>query len=79
MHLLVAIIALILLIPAAVAGIGNGLIDALTRLECLPAALPHARAMLTELAPLAPALALLTAGVATLAVATWLIIRVVNS
>ncbi|WP_147306631.1 MULTISPECIES: hypothetical protein [unclassified Wenzhouxiangella] len=70
---------LILLIPAALAGIGEGLVGAIANSECLSNALPHASALLAELAPIAPAVALLLAGVTTLGFATWLIMRVVES
>lgn len=78
MHLIALIIALFVLIPAALAGIGSGLTGALANIECLSSALPHARALLAEVAPLVPAVALLLAGVASLAVAGWLIAKVVN-
>jgi|GEM_PF-6011977 len=78
MQLLIALLALLLLIPAALAGIGDGLRQALSNFDCIATALPHASAMLAEVAPLAPAMALLLAGVATLAVAAWLIVRVVQ-
>ncbi|WP_376696895.1 hypothetical protein [Wenzhouxiangella sp. EGI_FJ10305] len=79
MHLLLTIVILLLMIPAALAGIGEGLVGAIANSDCLSGALPHASALLAELAPIVPALALLLAGVATLAVATWLIVRVVES
>lgn len=78
MHLLLTIVILLLMIPAALAGIGEGLITTLANSECLSNALPHASAMLAEMAPLAPAVGLLLAGVATLGVAGWLIVKVVN-
>lgn len=79
MQTLALIIALIVLFPAALAGIGRGLLDAMANLECLSAALPHASALLAEIAPMAPAAVMLLAGVATLGLAAWLIVRVVNS
>ena len=79
MNLIAIIIALLILIPAALAGIGSGLIDAVANIECLSTALPHASALLTEVAPMVPAVGLLLAGVATLVVAGWLIARTVNS
>jgi hypothetical protein len=78
MHLIATLILLMILIPAALAGIASALVDGVANIECLSAALPHASAMLAEVAPMAPAAALLLAGVATLAVAGWLIVRVVN-
>ncbi|MDZ7790605.1 MAG: hypothetical protein U5L08_08970 [Xanthomonadales bacterium] len=79
MHLLATIIVLLLLIPAALAGIGTGLIEAVSNMECLSTALPHASALLAEVAPMAPAVGLLLAGVATLGLAGWLIVRTVNA
>ncbi len=79
MHFLATIILLLILVPAALAGIGEGLVGALANLECLSGALPHASALLAEMAPMAPAAGLLIAGVATLAVAGWLIVRVTNA
>lgn len=79
MHLILTLLALMLLVPAALAGVGRGLLDAMANLECLSAALPHASAMLAEMAPIAPAAVMLLAGVATLGLAAWLIVRVVNS
>lgn len=78
MHLLATFIVLLILVPAAMAGIGSGLIDAIANMECLSTALPHASAMLAEIAPMAPAAGLLLAGLATLGFAGWLIVRVVN-
>jgi len=77
-HLILMVIALFLLIPAALAGIGSALVDTVVNIECLSNALPHAGALLAEIAPLAPPVALLFAGVATLGLAGWLIVRVVN-
>lgn len=79
MHVMLTIILLLLLIPAALAGIGGALLDAVANIECLSNALPHASALLAEMAPLAPAAALLLGGVATLGIAGWLIVRTVNS
>jgi hypothetical protein len=78
MQLVATLILLLILIPAALAGIASGLIDAVANMECLSTALPHASAMLAEAAPMAPAVALLLAGVATLAVAGWLIVRITD-
>lgn len=78
MQTLLAIVAALVLIPAAVAGIGSGLLDAMARIDCIAAALPHAEALVAELAPLAPALALLVAGAGTLVVAAWLVVRAVH-
>lgn len=79
MHLILTLMALMLLVPAALAGIGRGLLDAMANLECLSAALPHASALFTEMAPMAPAAVMLLAGMATLGLAVWLIVRAVNS
>lgn len=79
MHLLIALIALLLLLPAAMAGICDGLSQVFANLDCIGAALPHASAMLAEMAPMAPAVGLLLAGLATLPVAGWLIVRAVNA
>lgn len=78
MHLMIAVVLLLILIPAAVAGIGSALIEAVSKVDCIAAALPHASAMVAEMAPLAPAVGLLLAGVATLSIAAWLIVRTVN-
>lgn len=78
MHLILTLLALLILIPAALAGLGSGLAGALANLDCLTRALPHASAMLAEMAPLAPAAALLLAGVATLGLAGWLMVRMVG-
>lgn len=78
MHFLLSLLALLLLVPAALAGIGRGLLTALSKFDCLTTALPHASALLAEIAPLAPAIGLLLAGVATLGLAGWLIMRVIS-
>lgn len=78
MHLLLSIIILLLMIPAALAGIGEGLVGAIANSKCFSSALPHASALLAELAPMVPAVALLLAGVVTLGVGSWLIVKVVN-
>lgn len=78
MHLILTVVLLVLLIPAAVAGIGSALVDAVANIECISNALPHASALLAEMAPMAPAVGMLVAGVATLGVAGWLIVKVVN-
>jgi len=78
MHLVLAIITLLLLIPAALAGIGEGLISTIANSDCFSKALPHASALLAEIAPMAPALGLLLAGLTSLGLAGWLIVRVVN-
>jgi hypothetical protein len=78
MYFLLSLIALLLLIPAALAGIGSGLVEALANLDCLSTALPHASALLAEMAPMAPGIGLLIAGVVTLGLAAWLIVRVVS-
>ena len=75
MHLPAIIVALLILVPAALAGIGSELIDAVSNIKCLSNALPHASALLAEMAPLAPAVGLLLAGVATLGLAGWLFVR----
>lgn len=79
MHLAATVIVLLILIPTALAGIAGALIDAAANIDCVAAALPHASAMLAEMAPLVPAAALLLAGVMTLGIAGWLIVRVIGS
>lgn len=78
MHSLLTLLALVLMIPAALAGFSNALRDLLARLDSLTRTLVHANAMLAEMAPMAPALMLLLAAVATLVVAGWMIVRTVN-
>ncbi len=78
MHLVATLILLVILIPAALAGIAGGLIDAAANIRHFSASLPHASALLAEMAPIAPALALFVTGVATLLFAAWLIGRIVN-
>ncbi len=78
MHLLVFIALLLLLIPAALAGIGEGLLAAMANLDCLANTLPHASALLAELSPIIPALALLLTGLMTLGMAFWLVTHFVT-
>lgn len=78
MHLILLIAVLLILVPAALAGIGEGLLDAVSNLDCLVNTLPHANALLAELSPLAPALALLLTGLVTLGLATWLTTQLIS-
>lgn len=73
MQALALIIAILLLIPAALAGIMHGAMQALEYLDHLPAALRHAGALFAEIAPLGIGLGWMTAGGAVFLLAAWLI------
>lgn len=73
MHIPVLIATLLLLIPAAVAGILHGLSELLQHTESLHAALEVARALLDEIAPLGLSLLWITAGILFLVLAAWLL------
>lgn len=74
MPVIAMIVTILLLIPAAVAGISYGLIEILQQLERVSAALDHAGALLTELTPLGISLAWLAVGIIALVLAAWLLV-----
>lgn len=73
MQVIAIIVTILLLIPAAVAGISRGLGDLLEHVDHLSAAFDHAGAFFTEISPLGASLGWLLIGILVLALATWLL------
>ena len=79
MQTITTVILVLILLPAALAGLGGALTEAVGNIDCVAAALPHAQHLLAEITPLAPAGGLLLAGILSLGIAGWLIVRIVNN